>query len=133
MVDSVYFLKENFGFIKTNSLEGCPSALAWLPEKSEIWEKYGNRMKCPWKVSMGRRKKWRMCEAVLNHSDLVCSAVFSPDGKYIVSASDDHTARIWNTATGECEAGLKGHSDWVISAVFSADGMHVVSASADHT
>ncbi|KAF8815243.1 WD40 repeat-like protein, partial [Phlegmacium glaucopus] len=58
---------------------------------------------------------------------------FSPDGMHIVSASEDRTARIWNTATGECEAELKGHSDLVTSAVFSPDGMHIVSTSDDYT
>ena len=48
-------------------------------------------------------------------------------------ASGNHTARIWNTATGDCEAELKGHSKWVNSAVFSPDGRHIVSASDDHT
>jgi len=51
----------------------------------------------------------------------------------IVSASNDGTAWIWNAATGECEAELKGHSSWVNSAVFSSDGMHIVSASRDKT
>ena len=44
----------------------------------------------------------------------------------IVSASDDCTARIWNTAIGQCEAELEGHSGWVNSAAFSSDSMHVV-------
>ncbi|KAF8812172.1 WD40 repeat-like protein, partial [Phlegmacium glaucopus] len=67
------------------------------------------------------------------HSKFVCSAVFSPDDMHIVSASFDNTARIWNTATGECEAELKGHSALVNSAIFSPDGMHIVSASHDNT
>ena len=50
-----------------------------------------------------------------------------------MSASYDHTARIWNAATGDCQAELKGHSDRVISAVFSPDGRHIVSVSDDHT
>ncbi|KAF8800067.1 hypothetical protein BYT27DRAFT_7175716 [Phlegmacium glaucopus] len=29
---------------------------------------------------------------------------------HIVSASHDNTAWIWNTATGECEAAIKGHT-----------------------
>ncbi|MDR1269687.1 MAG: hypothetical protein LBK82_09185, partial [Planctomycetaceae bacterium] len=33
------------------------------------------------------------------HTDCVWSAVFSPDGKNIVTASRDNTARIWETAT----------------------------------
>ena len=127
------FLKENFEFIKNNSLEGCPAALTWLPENSDIWKIYGSRIDCPWKLIGGRRKAWSMCEAVLRHSGTVRSAVFSPDGMHIVSASDDHTARIWNTATGECEAELQGHSSFVTSAVFSPDGMHVVSVADDHT
>ena len=52
---------------------------------------------------------------------------------HIVSASYDHTAWLWNIATGECKEKLKGHSGWVNSAVFSSDGMHIVSASNDHT
>jgi WD40 repeat protein len=63
----------------------------------------------------------------------VQSAVFSPDGTHVVSASYDNTVRIWNAATGEPEAELKGHSDCVRSAVFSPDGTHVVSASNDNT
>ena len=65
--------------------------------------------------------------------DLVNSAVFSPDGRHIVSASHDQTARIWKTATGDCQAELKGHSERVNSAVFSPDGRHIVSASHDQT
>ena len=62
------------------------------------------------------------------HSECVTSVVFSPDSMRIVSASKDKTARIWNTATGECELELKGYSDHVNSALFSSDGMHIVSA-----
>ena len=41
--------------------------------------------------------------------------------------------RIWNAATGESEAELKGHSGWVYSVVFSPDGSRVVSGSEDNT
>ena len=128
--DAQKFLKEKFDLIKKQSLEGCPSALAWLPENSDIWKTYGSRMHSPWQLCLGRRKAWSMSEAVLRHSN---SAVFSPDSRHIVSASFDKTAKIWNTSTGECEAELKGHSRWVVSAVFSPDGMHIVTASDDYT
>ena len=64
---------------------------------------------------------------------MVNFVVFSSDGMHIVSASQENTARIWNVATGECKAELKGHSGYVKSAVFSPDGMHIVSASWDNT
>ena len=60
------------------------------------------------------------------HSDRVNSAVFSSDGTHIVSASYDYTARIWDTATEECEAVLKGHSHGVFSS-----GTHMVSTPYD--
>ena len=65
----------------------------------------------------------------INRTHNVNSAIFSLDGMNIVSASDDKTAWIWNTITGECELELTGHSDRVRSAVFSPDGMYIVSAS----
>lgn len=39
--------------------------------------------------------------ATLNHADLVNACAYSPDGRWIVSASSDGTIRIWQTASGE--------------------------------
>ena len=36
-----------------------------------------------------------------------------PDGRRVVSASDDKTLKVWDVATGECVATLQGHSDSV--------------------
>jgi len=33
-----------------------------------------------------------------------------PDGRRIVSGSDDKTLKVWDVATGKCVATLKGHS-----------------------
>ena len=47
--------------------------------------------------------------------DNVISAAFSPDGKRIVTASSDKTARIWDAATGKAIGEpLKGHESVVI-------------------
>ena len=49
---------------------------------------------------------------VLGHEGEVLSAAFSPDGKRIVTASCDKTARIWDAATGKpIGEPLKGHDD----------------------
>ena len=70
VLDAEMFLKEIFDLIKSNSIEGCPSMLAWLPEKSHIWKIYGIRiMDCPWKLLIGRRTTWSQLEVVLRHSD----------------------------------------------------------------
>ena len=62
------------------------------------------------------------------------TAAFSPDGKRIITASQDRTARIWDAATGKAIGEpLIGHSGTVRSAAFSPDGHRVVTASDDKT
>src|SRR6202034_4225986 len=63
----------------------------------------------------------------------VRSAAFSPDGKRIVTASNDKTARIWDAASGQQLMMLSGHQDVVASAAFSPDGTRIVTASYDKT
>jgi WD40 repeat protein len=63
----------------------------------------------------------------------VRSAAFSPDGKRIVTASWDHTARLWDVATGRQLGEFRGHKSWVESAAFSPDGGRIVTAFDDKT
>jgi predicted NACHT family NTPase len=68
------------------------------------------------------------------HRRGVFSAAFSPDGKRIVTASADKTARLWDAETGkQIGEPLRGHKDWVRSAAFSPDGKRIVTASDDKT
>jgi WD40 repeat protein len=72
------------------------------------------------------------------HTGFVYSVKFSPDGKRIVSVSDDKTLRIWDTETGKAIAILSGHTvsghtNWVTTVAFSSDGKRIVSGSADKT
>ncbi|MBN4000734.1 ribosome assembly protein 4 [Nostoc sp. LPT] len=66
------------------------------------------------------------------HTSYVNSVSFSPDGKRIVTASADKTARVWDIS-GKQIAELKGHTKAVNSASFSPDGKRIVTASADNT
>jgi dipeptidyl aminopeptidase/acylaminoacyl peptidase len=67
------------------------------------------------------------------HTHWVLAASFSPDGKRIVTASYDQTARVWDAETGKEIALLKAHTNWVQSASFSPDGTRIVTASFDQT
>ena len=134
VVDARRFIMENFDLVSHHPHETYSSALVWLPEKSCIRTKYGDKRKNVWKVAIGMRNAWDACEQVLwGHSDWVHSAIFSPDGSHVVSGSMDNTVRIWNVATGESKAELRGHSGGVNSVIFSPDGSHIVSGSDDNT
>lgn len=67
------------------------------------------------------------------HSGGVRSAVYSPDGKKILSASGDKTIKEWEVGTYKCVKTLVGHSTWVNSAVYSLDGENIISSSGDKT
>ena len=67
------------------------------------------------------------------HQEWVNHAAFSPDGKLVVTASWDKTARLWEVASGQSLQVLQGHQEWVYHAAFSPDGRLVVTASGDKT
>ncbi|NGZ10219.1 MAG: hypothetical protein CV088_12660 [Nitrospira sp. LK70] len=65
------------------------------------------------------------------HAGPVASAQFAPDGKTVVTASDDQTARLWDVASGKELHVLRGHAGPVTSAQFAPDGKTVVTAGDD--
>src|SRR6476469_8395915 len=66
------------------------------------------------------------------HERWVWSVSFSPDGKYIATASSDKTARLWDV-TGKLIQEFKGHQDEVWSVSLSHDGKYIATASGDKT
>ncbi len=83
----------------------------------------------------GKARLWRAdgtLAHVLPHGGPVTAAAFSPDGSLVLTASRDHTARIWRTSTGERVETLR-HRAPVTDASFSDDGSRIVTASADGT
>jgi len=68
-----------------------------------------------------------------NHTGKIRSVAWSPDSKYVASASEDMTVQVWEAATGNTVLIYRGHTDWVNSVSWSPDGTHLVSASNDKT
>jgi WD40 repeat protein len=72
--------------------------------------------------------------ARLEVGDAVRDAAFSPDGRRVITASENKMAQIWDAETGEHLTQLKGHKKSVVwSAAFDRDGSRAVTASDDKT
>ena len=76
---------------------------------------------------------WPEPAALRGHTGRVTSAAWSPDGKSLVTASDDGTARVWDAASRQLLHTLIGHTNVVRSAAWSPDGKSLVTASEDNT
>jgi WD40 repeat protein len=66
------------------------------------------------------------------HRGSIINATFSPDGNYILTASEDK-ARLWDVVTGRQASLFEGHHRPLTQASFSPDGTRVVTASMDST
>ncbi|MFM6843266.1 MAG: WD40 repeat domain-containing protein [Dolichospermum sp.] len=57
----------------------------------------------------------------------------TPDGKTVISGSDDQTIKIWDLGTGEEKLTFKGHSNSVNAIAVTPDGQTLISGSRDNT
>lgn len=68
------------------------------------------------------------------HKQPLLSIAFSSDSNYIVTSSEDNTAKVWKVGDWEQSeplATLTGHENHVLTAAFSPDGKEIVTASRD--
>tara|TARA_B100000959_G_scaffold281996_1_gene347419 strand:- start:377 stop:1606 length:1230 start_codon:yes stop_codon:yes gene_type:complete len=67
------------------------------------------------------------------HDKWVWNAEFSRDGNQVITVSQDETARIWNTKTGQTEHILRPETGPVREVFFNADSSRVITASGEES
>ena len=67
------------------------------------------------------------------HSQSLYRAVWSPDERFIATASQDYLVRLWESSTGRALTALGIHTDAVYDIAFSPDGAYLMSGSEDGT
>jgi WD40 repeat protein len=115
---------EQFDRAMRYALQGypAPGAMPWAPFSTELEGKLaGAALSTYW------------LRVLRGHTGPVSTVAFSRDGKRVVTASGDNTARLWDAESGKEIAVLKGHTSLLWSAAFSPDGKRVVTASDDAT
>jgi WD40 repeat protein len=77
-----------------------------------------------WDASTGK-----LLHTLRGHTSLVTDAEFSPNGRELVTVSDDNTGRVWDARSGRLLHVLIGHFFPVYTGSFSPDGHWIVTAS----
>ncbi|HZV03889.1 MAG TPA: WD40 repeat domain-containing protein [Gemmataceae bacterium] len=117
------------------------------PESGKVLREMPTPGESPWRVAFSSDGRWlatfgghtlhvwdlrhgaEVAADAESHTDIVGQVVASVRG-LIATASDDHTVRVWDAATGKQQRKLQ-HGHWVRAAAVSPDGRRLVSSSLD--
>ena len=93
--------------------------ISFSPDGRSIIVLSGNNAKIYDLVSM------EFVSTSIYHDDIINSAFFSPDGRYVVTASQDYTVQIWDSERDFKQSDILFHEGPVYSAEFSEDGKYL--------
>jgi WD40 repeat protein len=118
-----------------NSAGDCGTGLALALEVLPV---HFNSPDRPWEAMAEARLQeslWCLRERKIlpGHNDTLPTVELSPNGRQLVTASADRTARLWDVSSGREVAVLHGHEEAITFVAFSRDGLRVATSSADGT
>ncbi|KAJ1662621.1 Chromatin assembly factor 1 subunit [Coemansia sp. RSA 1813] len=76
---------------------------------------------------------WRPMALLRGSLADICDLAWSPDGRFLVSASVDNTARIWDVADARCVQVLVDHSHYVQGVAWDPLGEFIATQSSDRS
>jgi WD40 repeat protein len=73
----------------------------------------------------------RELSTLTGHDGAVISVAWSPDGKQILTGSEDITAKVWDAQTERELSTLTGHDHWVSSVSWVSEDKRIATAGED--
>lgn len=77
-----------------------------------------------WDVQQGQQR-----QSLTGHKSWIWGLDWSPNGAYILSASEDQTLRVWEAETGDCLHVLEGHCDRIWRVICPNNEIAITSSS----
>ena len=68
---------------------------------------------------------------LFDHTQWITAVAWSPNGRWILTGSTDHIARIWDVATGAVVRQLEGHTGDIDDVAWSPDGRQILTGGED--
>jgi WD40 repeat protein len=78
-------------------------------------------------ISVWDLERERCVRTLEGHCDWVRCLDLTPDGRNLVSGSNDKTLRVWNLESSECLRTIQGHNNYVDGVIVTPDGWRVLS------
>jgi WD40 repeat protein len=110
---------------------GPVASLVFCPIGKRLLSRTGRGDKRSSTASLWSLENMERAATLEGHRGGIRSAVFSPDGARVVSASSDKIAKVWDAHDGKEIVALHGHLNPLTTAIFAPDGQQVVTGSTD--
>src|SRR5262249_52976773 len=103
----------------TNALHlGVVTWVAFSPDnKAAASGGVGDYQKRNWVLEIWDSRTGKGIRSLSGDGRRIAGAAFSPDGKRLVSVSNENVARVWEVQTGKAALALRGHTGFYIEAV----------------
>jgi WD40 repeat protein len=116
------------GFVTSPSVSFSPDSKSLLVvygmSVSDTARSFGPRIAQVWNAQTGQP-----IGPPMKQNENISSANFSPNGKYVVTASEDKTAQVWDARTGRPVGHPMEHDHRIVSVCFSPDSRWVATGS----
>ena len=108
-------------------------AVGFSPDSQLVQGLYNNGTVVSWDVGTGSVQPATMLKGGGFKDDEFSAAAFLPDGRHLVTGSQNGTVELWDSTNGKSMQSFVGHTGVVRGVAFSTNGRLLLSGSSDNT